>query len=151
MRNFKIGRGWKVRRKARGQKGHVHPTTIIKGVTVNWHGLCQYTNLDLHTNEQVKRSNFVVCAEGIMSNQLHGIVLMVLLFDVLVFMVLFWVITAVVVWWGWLWSMEVLHWKSNTVWWRLLTMTRAAGTKSLICDDWVPKNSITLLNSVLLQ
>ncbi len=59
------------------------------------------------------------------------------------FMVLFRVITAVVVWWGWLWSMEVLRWKSNTVWWRLVTMTHAAGTKSLICDDWVPKNNIT--------
>ncbi len=46
------------------------------------------------------------------------------------FMVLFWVITAVVVWWGWLWSMEVLRWKSNTVWWRLVTMTCAAGKKS---------------------
>ncbi len=33
----------------------------------------------------VKRSNFIVCAERMMSNQLHGIVLMVLLFDVLVF------------------------------------------------------------------
>jgi hypothetical protein len=86
MRNFKIGRGWKVRRKARGQKGHVHPTTIIKEVAVAQHGLWQHTNHNLHTGERVKRSNFIVSAEGMMSNQLHGIVLMVLLFDVLVYL-----------------------------------------------------------------
>jgi hypothetical protein len=85
MRNFKIGRGWKVRRKSRVQQGHVHPTTIIKGVAVAQHGLWRHTNRNLHTNERVKRSNFMVCAEGMMSNQLHGVVLMVLLFDVLVF------------------------------------------------------------------
>jgi hypothetical protein len=61
------------------------PTTIIKGVAVAQHGLWQHTNRNLHTNEQVNRSNFIVCAEGMMSNQLHGVVLMVLLFDVLVF------------------------------------------------------------------
>jgi hypothetical protein len=33
---------------------------------------------------QSKDQIFIVCAEGMMSNQLHGIVLMVLLFDVLV-------------------------------------------------------------------
>ena len=49
------------------------------------HGLWRHTNRNLHTNEWVKKSNFIVCAEGMMSNQLHGIVLMVLLFDVLVF------------------------------------------------------------------
>jgi hypothetical protein len=86
MRNFKIGRGWKVRRKARGQKGHVHPTTIIKGVAVAQHGLWRHTNRSLHTNERVKRSNLIVCAEGMMSNQLHGVVLMVLLFDILDFL-----------------------------------------------------------------
>ena len=78
MRNFKIGRGWKVRRKARGQKGHVRPTTIIKGVTIAQHDLWRHTNRNLHTNEWVKRLNFIVCAEGMMSNQLHGVVLMVL-------------------------------------------------------------------------
>jgi hypothetical protein len=61
----------------------------MKGATVAQHGLWQHTNRKLHTNEQVKRSNFIVCAEGMMSNQLHGIVLMVLLFDVFFFMVLF--------------------------------------------------------------
>jgi hypothetical protein len=81
MRHFKIGRGQKVR----GQRGHVRPTTIIVVVTVAQHGLWGHTNLNLHTHERVKRSNFMVCAEGMMSNQLNGFVLMVLLFDVLVF------------------------------------------------------------------
>ncbi len=85
-RNFKIGWGWKVRWKVRGQKGFVRPTTTIKGVAVAQHGLWQHTNRNLHTNERVKRSNFIVCTEGMMSNQLHGVVLMVLLFDVLVFL-----------------------------------------------------------------
>ncbi len=33
-----------------------------------------------------QKIKFVVCAEGMMSDQLHGVVLMVLLFDVLVFL-----------------------------------------------------------------
>jgi hypothetical protein len=82
MRHFKIGRG----RKVRGQRGHVCPTTIVVVVAVTQHGLWRHTNLNLHTNEWVKRLNFIVCAEGMMSNQLHGVVLMVLLFDVLVFL-----------------------------------------------------------------
>ncbi len=144
MRNFKIGWGWKVRREARGQKGHVRPTIIIKGVAVAQHGLWRHTNRNLHTNERVKRSIFFSFRRGnyeqsIARRCLDGAVVWCPCF----FMVLFWVITSVVVWWGWLWSMEVLRWKSNTVWWRLVTMTRAAGTKSLVCDDWVPKNSIT--------
>jgi hypothetical protein len=69
----------------RGQRGHVHPTTIVVVVAVAQHGLWQHTNLNLNTNERVKRSNFIVCAEGMMSNQLHGVVLIVLLFDALVF------------------------------------------------------------------
>jgi hypothetical protein len=81
MRHFKIGRGWKVR----GQIGHVRPTTIVVVVAVTRHGLWRHTNLNLHTNKQVRRSNFVVCAEGMMNNRLHSVVLMVLLFDVLVF------------------------------------------------------------------
>ena len=80
MRHFKIGRGQKVR----GQRGHVRPTTIVVVVAVARHGLWQHTNRTLHTNERVKRLNFIVCAEEMMSNQLHGIVLMVLLFDVIV-------------------------------------------------------------------
>ncbi len=39
----------------------------------------------------------------------------------LFFMVLFTVITAVVVWWGWLWLTKVLHWTSITCgddWWQ---------------------------------
>ncbi len=82
MRHFKIGQGWKVR----GQQGHVRPTTIVVVVVVAQHGLWWHTNRNLHTNKRVKRSNFIVCTEGMMSNQLHGIVLMVLLFDVLVFL-----------------------------------------------------------------
>ncbi len=82
MRHFKIGWGWKVR----GQRGHVRPTIIVVVVAVAQHGLWQHTNRNRHTNERVKRSNFIVCAEGMMSNQFHGIVLMVLLFDVLVFL-----------------------------------------------------------------
>jgi hypothetical protein len=94
MRHFKIGWG----RKVRGQRGHVCATTIVVVVAVARHGLWGHTNRNLHTNERVKSSNFIVCAEGMMSNQLHGVVLMVLLFDVLVFiMVLFRVIMAVVV------------------------------------------------------
>jgi hypothetical protein len=54
-------------------------------VAVAQHGLWQHTTHNLPTNERVKRSNFILCAEGMMSNQLHGFVLMVLLFDVLVF------------------------------------------------------------------
>jgi hypothetical protein len=84
IRNFKIRQGWRVRREVRGQKGQVRPTTIIKGVAVAQHGLRRHTNRNLHTNEGVKRSIFIVCAEGMMSNHLHGVVLMVLLFDVLV-------------------------------------------------------------------
>ena len=80
MRHFKIGRGRKVRR----QRGQVRPTTIVVVVAVARHGLWQHTNHNLHTNERVKRSNFKVCAEEMMNNQLHGVVLMVLLFDVLV-------------------------------------------------------------------
>ncbi len=82
MRHFKIGRGQKVR----GQKGHVRPTTIVVVVAVARHGLWRHTNLNLHTNEQVKRLNVIVCAEGMMSNQLLGVVLMVLLFDDVVFL-----------------------------------------------------------------
>ncbi len=93
MRHFKIGRGQKVR----GQREHVHSTTIVDVVAVARHGLWRHTNHNLYTNERVKRSNFIACAEGMMSNQLHSVVLLVLLFDVLVFMVLFRIITAVVV------------------------------------------------------
>ncbi len=82
MRHFKIGRGQKVR----GQRGHVCPTTIVVKVAVTRYGLWQHTNRNLHTNEWVKRLDFIVCAEGMMSNQLHDVVLMVLLFDVLVFL-----------------------------------------------------------------
>ncbi len=86
MRHFKIGWGWKVR----GQRGHVRPTTIVVVVAVAWHGLWRHTNRNLHTNERVNRSNFIVCAERMMRNQLCGIVLMVLLFDVLVFLWFSW-------------------------------------------------------------
>jgi hypothetical protein len=46
--------------------------------------LWPHTNLNLHTDERIKRSNFIAGAEGMMSNQLDGVVLMVLLFDVIV-------------------------------------------------------------------
>ncbi len=82
MRHFKIGQG----RKVRGQRGHVHSTTIVVVVAVSQHGLWRHTNRNLHTNEWFKRSNFIICAEGMMSNQLHTVVLTVLLFDVLVFL-----------------------------------------------------------------
>ncbi len=66
-------------------EGAICPTTIVVVVAVAWHGLWWHTNHNLHNNERNKRSNFIVCTEGMMSNQLHGVVLMVLLFDVLVF------------------------------------------------------------------
>ncbi len=116
MRHFKIGWGQKVR----GQRGHVCPTTIIVVVADAWHGLWRHTNRNLHTNERVKRSNFIVCAEGMMNNQLHGIVLMVLLFDVLVF----------------LW----FSWESSRWWWSDgagCGLRRSYVGQVLLCgDDW---------------
>jgi hypothetical protein len=60
----------------RGQRGHVRPTTIVVVVAVAQHGLWGHT-----TSTSTPMSG----SKDQMRNQLHGVVLMVLLFDVLVF------------------------------------------------------------------